>query len=243
MNVMDDIHRFLRRHLTPVVRVMFLINIALFLIYWIFSGPLGANPIAWLECYAGDIRRGMIWQLVTYAFCHEAPGHLLFNMLFLWFLGPMVEQRIGSSRFLQIYLIAAAAGGLLHLILYFNDPRPMLGASGAVMAVAVMAAIYYFHVLVYVWGIFPIKLGWLVIIMVSIDVLYLIGPYQTDVANYAHLAGAGIGYWAAKGKWDGLDLWRWRARSLWGRLGFGPRKRKKAKVREIFNHDDRRRRY
>src|SRR5690242_10313977 len=73
------------------------------------------------------------WTLVTYMFLHGGLMHIFFNMMMLWFAGPMVEERMGPQRFLTLYLVSGVAGALLSLVL---APRtPIIGASAAVMGV------------------------------------------------------------------------------------------------------------
>lgn len=47
---------------------------------------------------------GELWRLFTYQFLHANLGHILFNMIALWFFGPVVEERFGHLRFLLYYL-------------------------------------------------------------------------------------------------------------------------------------------
>jgi len=71
------------------------------------------------------------WTLVTYMFLHAGLGHIFWNMLGLYFFGPRVESRMGSSRFLTLYLVSGVVGALFSVVL---APRyPILGASGAVL--------------------------------------------------------------------------------------------------------------
>ena len=56
------------------------------------------------------------WSLITYAFLHASFMHLIGNMLFLWVLGPNVEDRFGRIGFLLFYLAGAAGSGGLHCL-------------------------------------------------------------------------------------------------------------------------------
>ena len=53
------------------------------------------------------------WSVLTYAFLHGSFLHLLFNMLGLFMFGPPVEARLGSTRFVRLYLVAALGGAAL----------------------------------------------------------------------------------------------------------------------------------
>ena len=250
-----EIKYFLRSRLTPAVRVIFVLNVGIFLaqitvmrlpvIGAFLQVPRGDVVPDLLTCDpAAILRHGHVWQLVTYAFIHATPFHLLGNMLFLWFLGPLVEERIGTSAFYRVYFIAVVVAGVSHLLIQAlaRVPRPMVGASGAVMAIAVVCAVYYFDLLVYFMGFWPIRLGPLITILLAIDAVYLIMPNPGQVANHAHLAGAAVGYLYAKINWridwSWADIWRWRWRALTGRLWpFGKRRRPGARIRNIWDDD------
>ena len=229
----------LRMRLPPATRILFVVNIALFLVYWIGAGVFDTNLVVWLECHPPAVRSGMVWQLITYAFIHHHPMHLLGNMLFLWFLGPLVERRIGTSALFQVYFLAALLGGLLHFAIFFRSDVAMLGASGAVMGIAVIAAVYYFDLLIYFMGFFPIKLGVLISVILVIDALYLIGPSGSGVAHYAHLIGAAVGYgYTRAGALGWLDIWRWHWRRLAGRFPWRRNAgRRSARIHHIYDDE------
>jgi membrane associated rhomboid family serine protease len=85
---------------------------------------------------------GAWWQVVTSMFTHEQVLHIGFNMLALYFLGPMLENVLGRARFLALYLVSGIAGSAAVMLL--SDPQVQtLGASTAVFgllgALAVIA--------------------------------------------------------------------------------------------------------
>lgn len=74
---------------------------------------------------------GAVWQVLTGAFTHLSVLHIGFNMLAVWFLGPQLEQMLGRSRFLAIYLLSALGGSVA--VLWLSAPySTTIGASGAV---------------------------------------------------------------------------------------------------------------
>jgi membrane associated rhomboid family serine protease len=80
-------------------------------------------------------------QLVTSVLLHEHPWHLFFNGLYLWVFGRYVEHRLGALRYLFLFLLFGAAGGLAYL--WKGQGLPAYGASGAVsgmMAVVLFTA-------------------------------------------------------------------------------------------------------
>lgn len=85
---------------------------------------------------------GAWWQIVTSVFTHVEPLHIGFNMLALYFLGPMLETVLGRTRFLALYLVSGIAGSAAVMLL--SEPQGQtLGASGAIFglmgALAVVA--------------------------------------------------------------------------------------------------------
>ena len=74
---------------------------------------------------------GAWWQLVTNAFAHVDLIHIGFNMVALWFLGPILERALGRARFLAVYFGSVLTASAL--VVVASDPYDLtLGASGAV---------------------------------------------------------------------------------------------------------------
>jgi membrane associated rhomboid family serine protease len=108
------------------------------------NGALLANGVKVGDSLAGlpahipfpnlvGVAHGEWWRLMTAAFLHYGPFHLLLNMLALWWFGSALERRIGSGRFLAIYLVSGLAGSAGALML---DPTtPTVGASGAIFGI------------------------------------------------------------------------------------------------------------
>jgi membrane associated rhomboid family serine protease len=85
---------------------------------------------------------GAWWQIITSTFAHEQVLHIGFNMLALYFLGPMLENVLGRSRFLALYLVSGIAGSAAVMLLSSAHGQT-LGASGSIFglmgALAVIA--------------------------------------------------------------------------------------------------------
>ena len=87
--------------------------------------PTAGVPIDWLL----GVADGAWWQIVTSMFTHVEPLHIGFNMLALYFLGPMLENVLGRTRFLALYLVSGIAGSAAVMLL--SDPhRPDPGRLG-----------------------------------------------------------------------------------------------------------------
>jgi membrane associated rhomboid family serine protease len=92
-------------------------------------GSIYADGVLW----APFIAAGDYWRLITAAFLHYGPFHLLMNMFALYWFGSLLEQRIGSGRFLLLYLVSGLAGSAGALIA--SPLNPTVGASGAIFGI------------------------------------------------------------------------------------------------------------
>ena len=85
---------------------------------------------------------GAWWQVITSTFAHEQVLHIGVNMLALYFLGPMLENVLGRTRFLAVYLVSGIAGSAAVMLLA-DQYSQALGASGSIFglmgALAVIA--------------------------------------------------------------------------------------------------------
>ena len=79
------------------------------------------------------VAHGDWWRLFTSAFLHGGPIHLLLNMVALYWFGSLLEQRIGSGRFLLLYIVSGLAGSAGALIA--APTTPTVGASGAIFGI------------------------------------------------------------------------------------------------------------
>ncbi len=82
------------------------------------------------------------WRLVTGGFLHDGFLHIIFNMFFLWIMGPQLEQLIGRLNFVVVYFVSLLAGSFGALL--FQPRIPTLGASGALFGIlgALMVVAY-----------------------------------------------------------------------------------------------------
>ena len=133
------------------------------------------------------------WTILTYMFAHSRSGisHILFNMFALYLFGPRVEQRLGSARFIWLYLIAGISGGLLSLL--FTPYVAIVGASGAIFGVQLGFAKFFPREKLLIWGVIPVEARTLVVVM---TVASLFGGFTGggNTAHFAHLGGY-VGAW------------------------------------------------
>jgi membrane associated rhomboid family serine protease len=141
-------------------------------------------------------RKGHLWQLLTATFIHRDMFHLLWNMIFLWMVGREMESFYGTRDFLALYLSAAVLSTLGWAVvdLALGHHNTMIGASGAIMAVVVIYAMYYPHREILLFFVLPVQMWLLVVIYLSLDAWQLLTDQRGDVAVASHLTGAAYGY-------------------------------------------------
>lgn len=145
------------------------------------------------------LEMGRWWQLFTHAFLHGNTMHLLFNMMGLWFAGRIVERVLGTWRFLALYFVAAAAGGLFQIA--FGGAGPLIGASGAVFGVMIaFATMFPDSQIVALLFFVPIRLRaryFGIGLAASSFLLMLIGLLP-GIGHAAHFGGCVAGYFFAR---------------------------------------------
>lgn len=155
------------------------------------------------------------WSLLSYMFLHEAPFHLIFNMLWLYFGGLIFLNFFSERQLLGTYITGGLVGGLLYILSYNIFPvfEPVVatstnrGASAAVMAIIIAAATYAPNFPVRLFFVLEIRL-WVVAV---ISVLFDLASIERGNAggHIAHLGGAIFGYLMAKSYNKGISLTQW----------------------------------
>ncbi|MEM7621039.1 MAG: rhomboid family intramembrane serine protease [Pseudomonadota bacterium] len=78
----------------------------------------------------GDIQSVTSW--LTYMFIHNDWTHLIMNSAGLLIFGSAVAMRIGHINFLIFSAVCGIVGALVHLMAYWGDISPVIGASAAI---------------------------------------------------------------------------------------------------------------
>lgn len=102
-----------------------------YLLYGIVPARVMHPEWAWYQGFPS----GGLLTLLTSMFIHGGWLHILANLWTLWLFGDDVEDRLGSGRFLLLYLGAGLAAGGLQTVLFPDSTIPTIGASGAVAGV------------------------------------------------------------------------------------------------------------
>ncbi len=85
--------------------------------------------------FGPSLDHGDWWRLLTAAFLHYGPVHLIMNMVGLYWFGSLLEERIGSGRYLMLYLVSGLAGSAGALLWSNGFLTPTVGASGAIFGI------------------------------------------------------------------------------------------------------------
>jgi membrane associated rhomboid family serine protease len=154
------------------------------------------------------------WTPVTYMFMHHDIFHILFNMLWLFWMGQIFEEYLGNKRLVSLYIMGGLAGALFYVLAYNFFPlfsesvavATVIGASASVMAIVVATATLLPNYTIYLMFIGPVKLKWVAIFYVVIDFLSITGPNAGG--EIAHLGGALLGFIYIKQLKGGRDWGR-----------------------------------
>ncbi|KTR09109.1 rhomboid family intramembrane serine protease [Curtobacterium luteum] len=122
------------------------------------------------------------WRIVTGLFVHSSFFHILFNMWAVWIFGRMLENMLGTWRFVALFFLAGLGGDLAVTLL--SPQTPVVGASGAIFGL--FAA---FFVIQRSLGYNAVQL--LVIMGLNLIVGFLPG---TNISWQAHVGGIVLGF-------------------------------------------------
>ncbi len=201
------------------------INIAVFVVLRLvgvlsFLGTGDSNVLVqWVELPADLwllLRRP--WTIITYMFSHYGVLHILFNMLWFYWLGRIFLEFFTPRQLGGLYVLGGLGGAALYIAAYNLLPHlngsqaMMLGASASVMAIVIAVSVYrpdYQINLLFIGG---VSLKWVAIATVFID---LIGIEGANMGGHiAHLGGMLMGLWFGLSIKRGHDITSWINRCI-----------------------------
>ena len=165
---------------------------------WLFSGNIIIIDLLWMR--PNNLFDLNIFTLFTSGFLHSTPMHVLSNIVIIALVGIPLEQRMGRSRWLIIYVIGLLGGSLCWSIANLGTNTPALGASGAAFGIlgAYLAGwpkdeVYFPLIIIRPW---PVSL--IALIYFGLEI---VRTYQTlglsqpsHVGHLAHLGGFAFAY-------------------------------------------------
>lgn len=185
--------------ISPVVRILLFINIAIFACLTLFGGQvhaaLGVPYEALFMSMFGlqpqaIIHQKTIWQLVTFLFIHGHFWHLLFNMLGLWWFGSDLERVWGSRTFFRYFLFTGIGSGVISMAMNL----PTIGASGSIYGLLFAFGMLYPNRVIYLYFVLPIKAKYFVLLFGLIELALLVSSKTSGINHWAHLGGLFFGF-------------------------------------------------
>ncbi len=157
-----------------------------------------------------------LYQFFTYMFVHAGWEHIFFNMFAVWMFGRVMEQVMGSQRFLFYYIVCGVGAGIMQegaqwieyvyqglsayesvnadgmvmpMSAYLNN-WTTVGASGAVYGILLSFGMTFPNERLFIIPIpVPIKAKWFVIGYAVIELMSALGHRGDNIAHMAHLGG------------------------------------------------------
>lgn len=133
------------------------------------------------------VKSGEIWRLLTGTFLHAGIIHLFANMYSLLVIGSQLENFVGKTKYIIIYLISAISGSLLSCVV---SNSLSVGASGAIFGLLGSMLYFGYHYRLYLGSVLKSQ-----IIPVILLNLFL-GFTLSGIDNAAHIGGLIGGYLA-----------------------------------------------
>lgn len=115
------------------------------------------------------------WSPVSYLFVHDGFISIIFNLLWLYWMGQLFEDYLGDDRLVGIYLLGGIAGAILFVAVFNLVPgiygiSPISGASASIVAIIAATATLLpnSEIRLFIW---PVKLKWLIVIYAIFDII------------------------------------------------------------------------
>ncbi len=200
MTIWDEIKESFREG-SALTRLIY-INLGVFLVFRILNVFffLSGTPFPFMDWLAlpadFDLLASRPWTLITYMFLHFEFLHILFNLLWLYWMGQIFLTYFDQGKLITIYLLGGISGGLFYVAGYnlfpvfshmVSDSR-LLGASASVIAIVTALAVHAPNHTLHLMFIGPVKMKYIALVSV---LMYVIGISSTNAGgNLAHLGGA-----------------------------------------------------
>jgi len=220
MNISDEIKESFKKGsmLTRLIYAnlaVFIVIKFIYVLFFLFGKHTLIDEFAthWLAVPAQLSQLGVRpWTIITYQFLHFGFLHILFNILWLYWFGKVFLQYFNSKQLMATYILGGIAGAILYILFYnlfpvFQDVISVsyaMGASAAVMAIAIGIAFYVPDYTFNLLFIGPIKIKWIAFVFILTDVLTLADGNAGG--HIAHLGGALFGYVFATSYRNGTDI-------------------------------------
>ncbi|MCR4593257.1 MAG: rhomboid family intramembrane serine protease [Bacteroidaceae bacterium] len=208
-------------NMPPVTKNLLIINVLFFAARWAAALPaynIDLDDVLGLHFFLAS--HFYFYQIFTYMFMHGSFSHLFFNMFAVWMFGRIMEQTMGSKRFLLYYLTCGLGAGLMQELVQYGNywiegmaqydmaniggvQVPMdeflnrwttVGASGAVYGILLSFGMTFPNERMFIFPLpVPIKAKYFVVGYAVIELMAAFGRPGDGVAHFAHLGGMLVG--------------------------------------------------
>lgn len=174
------------------------------------------------------------WTLITYSFLHADFIHLLFNMLMLFFIGQLFQTFFNKFQLLAVYIFGGIFAGIIYLIAcyFLNINSPVVGASGAIMALLFAVTTYRPNMNVRLLLVGNVKIWYIAAFFVFFDIIQI--PMSNAGGHFTHLGGALFGFLYIQLLNSGNDVSKF---FVWISEIFSPNKKKYTKFKNVYTND------
>ena len=201
---------------------LILVNVAVYLIFAVLRALMKLfmtsldvyfNPSEWLAVPASV--SSLIfrpWTILTYMFYHEDFFHILFNMLWLFWMGKIFTEYLGNKKLISTYILGGISGAILYIAAYNFFPlfsqsvhiSYALGASAGVLAITIATATLLPDYKIGILFLGPVALKYVALVTVFLDLISVSG--NNAGGHIAHLGGALFGFIYVRQLKNGRDL-------------------------------------
>lgn len=183
--------------LTPMVKKLLIANVAVFVATSVADAA--GWPLSEYLAFRPDRLLAQFWGPLTYMFVHAGLGHILVNMLTLFFFGSPLEERWGGREFLRFYLVSGLGGVALSFVL--SPGSAIVGASAACFGLMLAFVMNWPRVPVLVFAIFPVQAWMVVAFLLVTNLFYGFTGEDGGIAYFAHLGGFLAAFLYLKADW------------------------------------------
>ena len=208
MNLIDNIRYNYLQSTHAVIRII-TVNVSVFilisllqLVAFLLQINLGVDTIQSYLTLPASFTAFMFkpWSIVTYMFLHNGLLHLVFNMLWLYWMGNILHEYLGNKHVYTAYFLGGIAGGFVFMLAYnvfpaFEFIRGQafaLGASAGVLSIVVAVATLLPNYQIQLMFIGFVKLKWMALVLLLIDLISI--AQNNPGGHIAHLGGALFGF-------------------------------------------------
>jgi membrane associated rhomboid family serine protease len=212
-SILDDIKDMLKNG-TMLTRLI-IINIIVFVVLGVFVRYLFPSIYAPALDYlalSSDLWWNVKhpWVFITHMFLHAGIYHIFWNMLLYYWMGTIVGDLVGDKKILPLFIYGGLTGAVIYMLSYaYILPDQLagnaIGASAAVMATVISAAVIAPDYKIRLILIGPISIKYIAVVLLVIDMVGTAGMNNTG-GHFAHLGGALFGWFFASNLKRGNDL-------------------------------------